>query len=330
MGAFQWNESHVDWFVKRFKGEQKELDARSVQRKYGWGLSSQDFRNLMRLVVQLEYARVTNGCVSSKRYKIRMISEQNPYLINLFDKELIEHKELNNIVPEFYELIHIFLPEMEYINPHQEEAWDNHRLFVELIIEGFSVYNFHGGDYDIVWESTLCEGIMPSDNYKDMFSLVMNVLAIEYVAYKVIIPEVRDISRKITGEEISEVDPNDIFISSISSVTTLSVLKHIEDLIFPFYFRTRDRTYSNTIKDILDGITQFDSFTDRKLSNFMPSNIFGEAPSPKYIELLESAFILILLRRTEGLSKESLNAFKNVEEAYLQAALFLAGSVLMT
>jgi hypothetical protein len=321
MGTFQWNESHIDWFIKKFKGEQKELDARSVQRKYGWGLSSQDFRQLMRLVVKSGYARVTNGCVSSKRYKIRMISEQNPYRIDLFDKELIEHKGLNNIVPEFDELLYVFFPEMEEYNVYQEEAWDNHRLFVELIVEGFSIYNFRGGDYDIIWESDLCEYITPSDNYKDLFFFIMNVLISEYIACKVIIPEVIDIAKRTTDDEIPEIDPNDVFINSISSVATLSILKHIEELTIPFPPKISDRTYSDTIKGFFDGTRQITSLTDKILSKFLPSIFFGEAPSPEYIELLESALILISLGATDGLSEESLNALNKVEEA---------GSFLMT
>jgi hypothetical protein len=330
MTAFQWSQSDVDWFIAKFKNEEKEIDARIVQRKYNNKPTASDFRQLMRLVVKSGYARVTNGCVSSKRYKIRMVSEQNPYRIDLFDKELIECKELNNIVPDFYELLQVFFPEMEEYNFYQEEAWDNHRLFVELIVEGFSVYNLQGGDYDIIWESDLCEYITPSDNYKDSFFFIMNVLVAEYTALKVIIPEVIDIARKTTGDEVPGIDPNDVFINSISAVATLSILKYIEELTIPFSPRISDRTHSNTIKEFFSDVTQIASLTDKILSRFLPSDFFGEAPSSEYIELLESALILIPLGATEGLSEESLNALKNVKEAYTQAALFLAGSFLMT
>ncbi len=207
MDVFQWNQSDVDWFISKFKSEEREINTRSVQRKYNNKPISYDFRQLMRLVVKSGYARVTSGCVTSKKYKIRMSSERYPYRIDLFDKELIEHPELNNIVPEFEELINTFFPEMDGYNPYQLEAWDNHQLCVELIVASFSVYNFQGGDYDCIWESELAKDLTPSENYKNLFALTMNILVAEYVAYKVVIPEVRGIAAKMTGEKIPGVNP---------------------------------------------------------------------------------------------------------------------------
>jgi hypothetical protein len=326
MDAFQWNKSDIDWFISKFKGEEKEIDARSVQRKYNNKPSSSDFRRLMRLVVQSGYARVTNGCVTSKKYRIRMNSEQYPCRIYLFDKELIEHTELDNIVPEFDDLMDTFFPEIKEYNPHQVSIWDDHRLLAEMIVAGFSTYNYQYSDYDFIWESELAVDLMPSDSYKDLFCGIMNALVAEYIACKVVIPEIRNIAAT-TGEMIPEMDINDIFIGIISAAVTLSVLKHIKELTFPFSSEISNRTRSNTLKEFIDAAIQRVPLTDKEISKVFISSLSHKS---EYIELIENASLLWLLGATESLSKESLDALNKVNETYTQVALFMAGSFLMT
>lgn len=328
MGAFQWSESHVDWFVERFKGEQKELDARSVQRKYGWGLSSQDFRNLMRLVVQLEHARVTNGCVTSKKYRIRMKSEQYPYETNLFDKALIEYLQTNDVFPDFYDLLNTFFPEIDGYNCYQEIAWDDYRLFFERIIHAFSVYNLRGGDYDTVWESHDQDFLTPSDKDKDLFCLIMRLLTKEYIAYKIVIPEIRRIAEEITGETMPEVDANSFFARSILSVLTLSVLKHIKDLTLPFSHVASNRTLGNIMKKHLGDEIQKTLNPWNELSKLLAFDASEESLQPEYSDLLDSACSLQWMGETEGLSHEALDALKKVNEAYFECAWVIAGSFL--
>ncbi len=112
-------------------------------------------------------------------------------------------------------------------------------------------------------------------------------------------------------------------------MTTLSVLKHIGELSFPFNSGISDRTRSNTIKEIIDAATQNIPLTDRVIFKVFSSYLIDKPHCSKYVELIETALLPMKLGTTKSLSNESLDALKKVNEAYTQAALFLAGSFLM-
>jgi hypothetical protein len=155
MTTFQWEQSHIDWFVLKFKDREKDIDARTVQRNYtqkrGEKLSSQDFRNLMRLVVQNKSARVTMYCVSSKKYRIRMVSENHPYIQELFDEEVFSNElrwafHFNSLFEGDY------LGIIEKITEaYRQEILTKGNMLRDLYLCAFLAYNFSGGDFDNVF-----------------------------------------------------------------------------------------------------------------------------------------------------------------------------------
>jgi hypothetical protein len=97
----EWNQAHVDWFVSKFQGVKKEIDAREVEQKFGnrkddkfpdWCEKKTDiFRYLMRLVVKCKLARVAQGFSEFKDYRIKMVSPSYPYIEKVFDDEIFSH-----------------------------------------------------------------------------------------------------------------------------------------------------------------------------------------------------------------------------------------------
>lgn len=96
----EWNETHVDWFIQKFHGETKEIDARKVQQLFGNRRDDEftdpsdkayDFRVLMRLIVKNGLARVTQDFSWSKHYKIKMVSSDYPYTVEIFDDLIFLH-----------------------------------------------------------------------------------------------------------------------------------------------------------------------------------------------------------------------------------------------
>jgi hypothetical protein len=181
---------HVDWFVERFKDESKDIDAGTVAQNYHQKkgepkLDHQDYKNLMRLVVQKEFARVVDGFVTSKRYKIRMVSEEYPYIQTVFDEEFFLFMQPQDTVPNSQTCRKLF-PEVS------EQEWNNHSYCeaYEVIVcraaalyDAFFVQNYRGGDLST---SALRElgSDKNSGKHADCFQLEIESFILQYKALK--------------------------------------------------------------------------------------------------------------------------------------------------
>jgi hypothetical protein len=166
MTDFPWEEHHIDWFLKKFSSETKELVAREVHNSYKpkkgeprKGRSKegepifdlQDFRNLMRLIVLNKYARVTKGSFKSTKYRIRMVSDEYPYIQELFDKEFFDHDWIVEPMPDIEVVRNIYLPFIDEWTDLHQEAHDIAKQDGYTYFDAFYIYNYRGGDFDILF-----------------------------------------------------------------------------------------------------------------------------------------------------------------------------------
>ncbi len=205
MAIFQWDQFHLDWFISKFKDE-IYIEARTVQRKYRrkkgeMKPSTQDFRNLMRLVVKNRLARVVKGCVSSKKYKIRMVSDSYPYTQNLFDEEILSYPCLANLIVEINDFIEYSFPGLKLQNNDKiHQIRDEVVMQSKIYWSAFSAYNFFGGDFDMAFEEVGISAdeitIIPMDYYSGQ----INSLILTYQALKLAAPELNKALNSTTPE----------------------------------------------------------------------------------------------------------------------------------
>lgn len=225
MTAFQWNEYHIAWFTERFKEEEKEITSRVLQRNYNRrkGESkqdSQDFRNLMRLMVCNGVARVTNGCVSSCNYRIKLIDHKE-----LFDKDFFRELEYEDIIPPFDELFDVYLPSEprdKYI-----ETYTDFSIAAESYRSAFLVYEYFGCDYDLIFDTENSMGFYRTTGEKDFFFAACNIFVSQYKAMKLLVSEPR---MRTDIELPDEVNHNDLFLEMFSSGMTLGLVMEIKAL----------------------------------------------------------------------------------------------------
>jgi hypothetical protein len=167
MADFQWKESHVKWFLSKFKTDPKELSAGVIEKRYYPGngeprkgkpkgdeqtIDMQDFRNLMRLMVKKKFARVTSGHVKSKGYRIRMVSDKYHYVQQLFSKNLLIVRGVTERMPDFDSLFKKHLPHFSSWNESHLEAWGRQPRRLAMYCGAFAVYNYMGGDFDDLFD----------------------------------------------------------------------------------------------------------------------------------------------------------------------------------
>jgi hypothetical protein len=189
----EWNDEHIKWFAARFDGEEKEISSEIVQNAHGrikenieeQKPNAQDFRNLMRLVVKERLARVTQGVSGSSSYRIRMVSEDNPYEQELFSDGFALHIKFEvNLPPtkeEFSDLGDFF---PDWKDRHQS-IWNQECYWWNEIIRAFQQYKYRGGDF---------EDLPPCFNpkLKEDFSLRVNQLICQYIAINIGWKEIKD------------------------------------------------------------------------------------------------------------------------------------------
>ncbi len=202
MTDFKWNDSHIDWFVKRFKKESKDINAGIVAQKYRRksgepSLDHQDYKNLMRLVVQKEFARVTQGFFTSSKYAIRMVSEDYPYIQTVFDKELFLFMQPRDTVPNSQTCRKLF-PEVS------EQEWNSHgscEVYEAMVCraaalhDAFYICNYRGGDLSTSIFKELGNDKL-SGRWADCFQLEIESFVLQYKALKVAAPELTSLLLK--------------------------------------------------------------------------------------------------------------------------------------
>ncbi len=204
MTDFQWKDSHIDWFIKRFKNESKDINAgivaQNYRRKSGEpSLNHQDYKNLMRLVVQKEFARVTQGFFTSSKYAIRMVSEDYPYIQTVLDEELFLFMQSQDTVPDSQMCRKLFpeVSEQEWNSHSCHEAYKFMVCRAVAIHDAFFVQNYRGGDLST---SVLKElgSDKNSGKWADYFQLEIESFILQYKALKASSPELSSLYLKDT------------------------------------------------------------------------------------------------------------------------------------
>jgi hypothetical protein len=138
----EWTDEHINWAVEIFKNKTNELSAGDIQKKIYLRkgepyIHVQDFRNLMRLMVKNKRARVTNGFCQSKGYKIRMVSDEYPYVQEVFNISVFDTIEW------------VFTNQCKDWEPSEREKFVKK---MRLYMIGFGVYTHMGGDFNYIFE----------------------------------------------------------------------------------------------------------------------------------------------------------------------------------
>jgi hypothetical protein len=254
MTDFRWEEHHIDWFLKKFKDDGRELSARDVGKKYRpkkgeltkneQTIDSQDFRNLMRLIVMNEYARVTKGSFKDSWYRIRMVSAGYPYIQELFDSEIFSNQFMCEPLPKPDVLMEIYLPSLKVWSELHQAAWVKSFNVGVLYVDAFHMYNYLGGDFDNIFLSFLDEDL----DEKRLFTLeVVHYVAL-YKAFKIGISELRADCQTNSKYRVPD-DHNSFFISVFRSFVIKGFLLKLE---------TKDVKFSHRyMSDIFNPILKF-------------------------------------------------------------------------
>jgi hypothetical protein len=233
MSNFQWKKSDIDWFTERFKGEKTEITSRFVSQNYPrkkWECKplSQDFRNLMRLIVQNKQARVTSGHVTSKSYRIRMISDGYPYIQELFDEIFFSHFQWEMKAFKLSEAREFYFQEIKDMvsDSYIQELLDGWNAAVKMYRRAFWIYNFAGADYDLLADN---RDVLNSDiirAMKDDICAELHSYVCQYKLFKLVKPEIENFLRESVsewGKTVAE-DYNHLFIIVIQADLTCDVL----------------------------------------------------------------------------------------------------------
>jgi hypothetical protein len=274
MTTFQWDRSHVDWFLKRFSSASMDIDARIVSQNYyrKKGESkpnSQDFNHLMRLIVQSKLARVSNGSVWSKGYKIRMVSETHPYTEELFDKEFFCHPLWESIVPKVDEVIGLNLETSG--SDIELEGW---RTIAKGLRASFYSYNYHGSDYDLVMKKCDSRGGKHGIN-RESFCLTVKEFVQYYRVLKLADVELAEFLKdggvlpvscgdKKIDIHINAKDRNELFLLILRSWINFEILREVDSIRQPS--RRSGRTNYNRIMELIEDRFNSDD------SSFSPNN----------------------------------------------------------
>jgi hypothetical protein len=207
MTDFKWLQCHTEWFLKKFRSRTDELKSSDISRMYTpkkgeprkgrpengeKTITEQDFRNLMRLMVSSKHARVTQGHVRSKCYRIKIVNEEYPYIQNLLVNEIPQ-----DLMPDKEMLLKEYIPCIK-INWDQkaQDLWALCYMTGKRYSLCFNLYNNSGGDFDLLFDylqdfsrKFKGEGFnalpMLEDEERELFTLEMNFFVMLYRAFEV-------------------------------------------------------------------------------------------------------------------------------------------------
>jgi hypothetical protein len=209
MADFQWEVAHIEWFLDKFKDEKRGLSARDIlpqyrpkkgeprkgkSRKGEQTIDTQDFRNLMRNMVSNEFARVVEGSYKSKNYKIRMVSDDYPYVQEVFGIELFSHPHMIEPMPGVDVVKDIYLHFLDSWTESHQQAFEKYQLQGYMYVDAFYIYNYRGGDFDLIFDQIDELDLESPDvsDWKQLFILHVLFFISAYKAFAVGIPELRE------------------------------------------------------------------------------------------------------------------------------------------
>jgi hypothetical protein len=202
MSDFQWNDSHVEWFVRTFKDKPGDVNAGIVHSYYHRKKGelqphNQDYRNLMRLVVKKEFARVTQGFFTSRRYAIRMVTGNYPYIQTVFDQELFLFMKPCDTVPngDIWEKLFPDVSKDEWNGTLYRESGLFMVAKAEALRSAFLSQNYLGGELSANLLVYLDNDKVSGQN-ADYFQLEIENFILQYKALKAASPELASLLQK--------------------------------------------------------------------------------------------------------------------------------------
>jgi hypothetical protein len=180
----EWTDEHINWFVKRFAGEEKEISSEIVQNAHGrvkenrgeQKPKAQDFRNLMRLVVKKRLARVTQGFSEVSSYRIRLVFDDN-YIQDEFLNCLLFYPSPPNLPPTKEEFSTTFSDLQVDWTPQHQEIWRKNHNWWCHVPKALSDHQYAGGDLEDLPDYFTKEN-------KEHFVLMVNQIICQYRAIK--------------------------------------------------------------------------------------------------------------------------------------------------
>lgn len=178
MSDFEWNDTHVEWFTRRFGSREREINASDISNKYTRKkgepkFTAQDYRNLMQKIVQNRLARATRGYVTSKSYSVRMVSSDYPYVSDTpdacFFALLSSHKSHLDTTE-----LGLFFPEISSSSWSSDyiDILERAGAFWNILIDGLYAYKYLGGDFYNVFHH------VPANEDRE-FAYIVNWICLE-------------------------------------------------------------------------------------------------------------------------------------------------------
>ena len=326
MTNFQWQEQHLEWFLRTFKGEIEELAARDITARYRprrgeprkgrskkgeQTIDAQDFRNLMRLMVLNKYARVTNSYQESRNYKIRMVSDDYPFIQEAFDRELFNHPFIKKPLPGVEEVKNTYLTSVEGRGDASfDEAYKRSNTLGSLYVEAFRIHNYEGGDFDLILHLLDEPPMQPSDiaDQRELFILHVRFFIAVYKAFKIGLPELQ---KMVEESDCSCPQDHDTFF------TVIFGHQLVEGLYLRHALRDRNMPPHRTLSNIAVEIDKL-ALSEQKIPDNLIASVYrGFVPGEEGALFLQQGYAgieRIALKVSDRLEVQ--NASKKVEEAF--------------
>ncbi len=215
MTDFQWQPHHVEWFVETFGKKKGDLSSGDIEKRYTpkkgeprkgkskngeQRITPQDFRNLMRLVVKGKFARVTQSHVRGKGYRVRMVSEDYPYVQKVFKEwaySTVDELIFLNPMPDREMLLSAYIPDanIEWVDKI-DDLWRMTFNRGLNYLMAFQACHKDGGDLDAIFdyleraqlniEATGGYAEAPmEDGKRELFTLEIHFRATLYRAFEI-------------------------------------------------------------------------------------------------------------------------------------------------
>lgn len=339
MADFQWGELHINWVLEKFKDETKELAAGDIERQFRSSIKrgeprkgkpkggeqtigTQDFRNLMRLMVINKLARVTRGSFKSKNYRIRLVSDEYPFTQDFFSKDLLfHHPHMLEPMPDIEDVKSVWMPSLNTWTESHQQAFETNKIRGYMYAEAFVAYNYLGGDFDNIFLQFPEFDLESTDvaDSKKIFILHVLFFISLYTAFTVGLPELQKWYKAIKDAPLSG-NHDRFFTVAFSHILVQDIFKQVEKRD-----RKASRIYlSNTLNEILSYYKNGDSYGSVEI----PRNLFnrvdkGFNPSEEVRHLISQGYAWFercALRSSER--SEVRKAVEDVDNAFLNILSF--------
>jgi hypothetical protein len=201
MSDFQWDRNDIEKFKKIFMGVTTDIRPGDIRRKNEFSKAGRrkpdvkDFAQLMRLVVQDGSARVKQGLVCSKSYKIQMVSNDYPFVQNIFDDCVFGKQHIPNPMPVPEEILKK-LPNGTSWDEVLQRDWEFARFKADMFTCALEkIYIYHGFNLDFLFECVIDSygnSVVLSEWKKEQWALEIRKYISMYQAFSIGRQEILD------------------------------------------------------------------------------------------------------------------------------------------